>query len=155
MKAERWQQVEQLCEAALKHEAGGRAAFLKEVCGKVEPLQREVELLLAYEEQAAGFMETPHLGGELPRPRRRIKGCPCSADSWALLRFVAAGCRRYGRSLYRAKDSKSLDGRVATRRFCPRPSRREFQSSCTHFRREARMLAIPQPPDVSAAIYRL
>ena len=33
MKAERWQQVEQLCEAALKREAAGRAAFLKEACG--------------------------------------------------------------------------------------------------------------------------
>jgi eukaryotic-like serine/threonine-protein kinase len=61
MKAERWQQVEQLCEAALERDANGRATFLKEACGEDEALRREVEALLAYEQQAGGFMEAAAL----------------------------------------------------------------------------------------------
>jgi len=56
---ERWQQIEQICEAALKRKAGERAAFLKEACGKDEGLLREVESLLAHEDAAQSFIEVP------------------------------------------------------------------------------------------------
>ncbi len=52
---ERWHQIEQICEAALEREAGERAAFLKEACGKDEGLRREVESLLAHEDDSRGL----------------------------------------------------------------------------------------------------
>ncbi len=59
MKAERWQQVERLYHAALERGAEGRAAFLTEACAGDEGLCREVESLLAYEDQAEDFIESP------------------------------------------------------------------------------------------------
>ena len=37
MKAERWQQIERLCHAALEREESQRAAFLEEACGGMRP----------------------------------------------------------------------------------------------------------------------
>jgi eukaryotic-like serine/threonine-protein kinase len=61
MKAERWQQVERLYHAALERGAEGRAAFLAEASAGDEELRREVESLLAYEDQAENFIESPAL----------------------------------------------------------------------------------------------
>jgi serine/threonine protein kinase len=61
VKAERWQQVERLYHAALERGAEGRAAFLSEACAGDDGLRREVESLLAYEEQAEDFIESPAL----------------------------------------------------------------------------------------------
>jgi serine/threonine protein kinase/tetratricopeptide (TPR) repeat protein len=61
VKAERWQQVEQLYHAAAARSAEERAAFLAEACAGDERLRREVESLLAYEDQAEDFIESPAL----------------------------------------------------------------------------------------------
>ena len=61
MKAERWQQVEQLYHAALERGVEERAAFLAEASAGDEGLRREVESLLAYEDQAEHFIESPAL----------------------------------------------------------------------------------------------
>src|SRR5262245_27077552 len=59
MKAERWKQVEQIYQSALKCEVGQRAVFLAEVCAGDDSLRREVESLLAHQSQAEDLMETP------------------------------------------------------------------------------------------------
>ena len=61
MEAERWQQVERLYHSTLEKPAGERAAFLADACAGDEELRREVESLLAHEDEAAGFMESPAL----------------------------------------------------------------------------------------------
>ena len=61
MKAERWQQVERLYHAARERGAEERAAFLAEASAGDEGLRREVESLLAYEDQAEHFIESPAL----------------------------------------------------------------------------------------------
>ncbi|MEW5978373.1 MAG: protein kinase [Acidobacteriota bacterium] len=61
MRAKHWLEIEQLCQAALKLEAGERVVFLKEACGEDEDLRREVERLLTHEETAEGFLEAPAL----------------------------------------------------------------------------------------------
>src|SRR5687768_6421367 len=58
---QRWQQVERLYHSALEREVGERAAFLAEACAGDEGLRREVESLLAYEDQAENFIESPAL----------------------------------------------------------------------------------------------
>ena len=61
MKAERWQQVEKLYHAALERSAEERAPFLAQACASDEGLRRDVESLLAYEDQAEKFIESPAL----------------------------------------------------------------------------------------------
>ena len=61
MTPDRWRQIEQLYHAALERDASEQAAFLKEACGSDEALQREVESLLAQQETAKGFLESPAL----------------------------------------------------------------------------------------------
>ena len=56
MTAERWQQIEQLYYRALEYDGSNRLAFLEEVCGKDATLRREVEVLLAANEQAGSFL---------------------------------------------------------------------------------------------------
>jgi eukaryotic-like serine/threonine-protein kinase len=56
MTPERWQQVGQLYEAALELPRGERMAFLKKACGEDDSLCREVESLLAVEEESADFL---------------------------------------------------------------------------------------------------
>jgi len=59
MKAERWQQVEQLYHSALEREAGQRAAFLAAACAGDDSLRREVESLLAHQTPAENLLERP------------------------------------------------------------------------------------------------
>jgi serine/threonine protein kinase len=61
MQSERWVQVEKLYQAARERPPGERDAFLKQTCAGDEALREEIESLLAYESQAATFMDTPAL----------------------------------------------------------------------------------------------
>jgi uncharacterized repeat protein (TIGR03803 family) len=58
---ERWRSVERLYHAALERDPGERDDYLQDACGADEALREEVEGLLAYQEQAADFIETPAL----------------------------------------------------------------------------------------------
>ena len=59
MKAERWQQVNDLFHSAAERAPEERAAFLDEACRGDEGLCREVESLLASYERAENFIESP------------------------------------------------------------------------------------------------
>ena len=61
MNAERWQQVEQLYHSTLEKEVSERETFLAEACAGDEALRREVESLLAFEDRAELFIESPAL----------------------------------------------------------------------------------------------
>jgi serine/threonine-protein kinase len=61
MKPERWQQIEQLLQAALERKGEARAAFLDQACAGDEALRKQVESLLAYAERAEHFIEAPAL----------------------------------------------------------------------------------------------
>src|SRR5262245_36483661 len=58
---ERWTTVKRIHQAALERSVSERAAFLDEACAGDEALRREVQSLLAYEQDAASFMESPAL----------------------------------------------------------------------------------------------
>jgi len=58
---ERWTTVKRLHQAALDREPSQRAAFLDEACAGDQALRGEVESLLAYQEAAEPFMESPAL----------------------------------------------------------------------------------------------
>ena len=61
MKPERWQQVEQLYHSTLEKEASEREAFLAGACAGDEALRLEVVSLLAHQDQADDFIESPAL----------------------------------------------------------------------------------------------
>ncbi|MGI8918693.1 MAG: protein kinase domain-containing protein, partial [Pyrinomonadaceae bacterium] len=59
MKPERNRQIDQVFQAALARRTAERAAFLDDVCAGDPGLRRDVEALLASDEQAGGFIESP------------------------------------------------------------------------------------------------
>src|SRR5215831_20167142 len=61
MDAERWRKIEQLYHAAQEREASDRPAFLQEACAGDEELRRKVEALLARDQQAENFLQSPVL----------------------------------------------------------------------------------------------
>jgi len=61
VKNERWHQVERVYHSALAKHPSERSGFLVEVCAGDEALRREVESLLAYEDRAKTFIESPAL----------------------------------------------------------------------------------------------
>ncbi|MBI1760327.1 MAG: serine/threonine protein kinase, partial [Acidobacteria bacterium] len=58
-KPERILQIKRIYQEALERDANARAEFLADACADDEALRREVEALLAYEEQTGSFLETP------------------------------------------------------------------------------------------------
>jgi TolB-like protein/thioredoxin-like negative regulator of GroEL len=55
----RWQQIERVYQEARDQEGAERSAFLEDACAGDEPLRREVESLLGYDEPAIAFIEAP------------------------------------------------------------------------------------------------
>jgi serine/threonine-protein kinase len=58
MKPDRWREIDELFEAALEQTPGDRVAFLDQVCGNDPELRREVEKMLAFDQQAEDFIQT-------------------------------------------------------------------------------------------------
>lgn len=59
MTPERWQKVKQILEAALERQEYERTIFFNETCADDPELRKEVESLLAYEEEVNSFLEIP------------------------------------------------------------------------------------------------
>ncbi|HEU4875505.1 MAG TPA: serine/threonine-protein kinase, partial [Pyrinomonadaceae bacterium] len=61
MNDERWQHVERVYHSVVAKPSSERSQFLVEACAGDEELRREVESLLAYEDRAETFIESPAL----------------------------------------------------------------------------------------------
>src|SRR6266568_4031264 len=59
MDSERWKRVDDLLQAALERPPGERAGFLRQACAGDEALEREVRSLLASQQEAGSFLESP------------------------------------------------------------------------------------------------
>ena len=68
MKAERWQRIEELFQAALEREGAEREGWLAAACAGDEGLRGEVEALLAALDEAGSFMETPAYASAVQTP---------------------------------------------------------------------------------------
>src|SRR5688572_31981640 len=62
MSAEKWPQIKEILDAAVRRKPEERAAFLDEACGGDDSVRGEVESLLSSYGRADGFMEIPALG---------------------------------------------------------------------------------------------
>jgi len=148
MNPERWRRGEELFHAALERAPEARPVFLDGACSGDTELRRQVELLLAKEEQAGSFLEIPALedltvtattaGSLLGRqlgPHRIVS--PLGAGGMG--------------EVYRAHDSKL--GRDVAIKTLPAEFARD-PDRLARFRREARTLASLNHPNI-AAIYGL
>jgi predicted ATPase/tRNA A-37 threonylcarbamoyl transferase component Bud32 len=61
MRPERWSQIEELYHSAAALSPHQRPAFLERVCGGDDELRQELESLLAHDQQAENFIESPAL----------------------------------------------------------------------------------------------
>ena len=111
MKPERWQQVDQLFQAALEREPEERAAFISEACGGDDSLRREVEALLAADGQAGSLIEAPAYAVAAPLivggDTQSLVGK--SISHYQIISLVGKGGMG---EVYRARDTK-LDRTVA------------------------------------------
>src|SRR5246500_1005227 len=59
MDSDRWKQIDNLLQAVLERSPSERDAFLRQACGGDGELEREVRSLLASQEEAGSFLESP------------------------------------------------------------------------------------------------
>ena len=97
MNQELWRKVEELFHAALERKPEARQAFLDDACNGDTAVRRQVELLLAKEEQAGSFLETPAIGNST------LRQIPDWPPSRTLSHRVSVRRRRHGRGLSRAR----------------------------------------------------
>src|SRR5712691_5996328 len=147
MKPERWSEVERLYHAALGRAEGDRRAFLRDVCGADEELQREVESLLAQPAASAdAFLAEPaavvaaqlvsDVGASVLTGRR--------LGTYQLQSLLGAGGMG---EVYRARDTKlgrDVAIKILPRAFTADPER------LARFEREARVLAALNHPHIGA-----
>ena len=76
MPPERWQQLKDLFHSALAVDPGQRAAFLGRACAGDPSLREEIEGLLASDEAAEAFIETP----AFEMAAESLAGRPVEAD---------------------------------------------------------------------------
>ena len=101
MKQELWRKVEELFHAALERTPDARQTFLDGICGADTDLRRQVELLLAKEEQAGSFLEVPAIEDTTVSPDGR--GVPAWPAIRTLSDRVSVRCRRHGRGISGAR----------------------------------------------------
>ena len=115
MSPERWQRIEPLYYEALERPASERAVWLAQACAGDAELQREIENLLAANDEASGFLKTQamhlaahSLAGEMPtRPLSASVGQRLS--HYQVLSRIGAGGMG---EVYLARDT-SLERHVA------------------------------------------
>src|ERR1700730_6998207 len=62
MDSDRWKQVDNLLQSVLERPPGERIEFLRRACAGDEALEREVGSLLASQQEAGSFLESPAMG---------------------------------------------------------------------------------------------
>jgi eukaryotic-like serine/threonine-protein kinase len=149
MTPERWQKIEQLCNAALEREASQRGTFLAQACQGDDELRREVESLLAQEKPAERFLES--VGAEVSRKvwakmqggdgERSMIGR--QLGSYQVVSLLGAGGMG---EVYQARDTK-LSRDVAVK-VLPAGLIHDADR-LARFQREARMLAALNHPNIA------
>jgi serine/threonine-protein kinase len=74
MNAERWQQVKAIFHRAVEFDPEARAEFLRESCGDDQELQREVEALLASDQEPGSLLEYPVVGAGAMAAAAPVRG---------------------------------------------------------------------------------
>ena len=148
MNEEVWRKVEELFHAVLEFAPDARQRFLERACSGDTDLRRQVELLLANEEQAGVFWKYPQL--RTCRVTLTAAGFLLGRQFGPYRIVSPLGAGGMG-EVYRAHDSKL--GRDVAIKTLPHEFARDPER-LARFRREARTLASLNHPNI-AAIYGL
>jgi serine/threonine protein kinase/Tol biopolymer transport system component len=143
---ERWRRIQDLCHAALEHDATERDRFLAAACQGDDDLRREVESFLVHAGRADEFLGASTLGAVahamVPEPRHSLTGRRLGAYE-VVARIGAGGMGE----VYRARDTRlqrDVALKVLPDLFLRDPER------LARFQREALVLASLNDPHIGA-----
>jgi serine/threonine protein kinase/Tol biopolymer transport system component len=140
----RWQQIDQLLQAALERDPEHRAAFLAEACAGDDSLRREVESLLGHEAQVGSFIETPAeaVVARVMGDHQEDSLAGRMIGSWRILSLLGAGGMG---QVYLAQDTKL--GRKVALKLLPAGFTQDAER-VRRFRLEARAASSLNHPNI-------
>ena len=140
----RRRKVNELFHAALELAPETRLTFLKSACGEDTDLRHQVELLLAKQEQAGRFLETPAIAYTAVTQTATMNLPARLFGAYRIITPLGAGGMG---QVFRAHDNKL--GRDVAVKFLPAEFARD-PDRLARFRREARTLASLNHPYIGA-----
>jgi len=143
MTPERWQKVKEILEQTEEHPVAERQAWLHRVCGDSE-LRREVESLLAFEDDLDGFIEEPVMAA-VSRAVDEREALPelRKVGPFRLLSLLGRGGMG---SVYLAARQEDFEQRVALKLLSPGLA---SESTIRRFEAERQILARLEHPNIA------